>query len=136
MNDLDKKQDGTNHKVILIAEDEEINFHFLAMLLAKLNPGSKLLHATNGREAVELVKANPGITLILMDIKMPVMDGYEATKEIKTIKPDMKIIAQTALSAFDAKEKALQAGCDDFITKPIKMDLLQNPIDHLSQSSG
>jgi CheY-like chemotaxis protein len=135
MNDFDNSTTEYSN-VILIAEDEEINYHFLAMLLNKLKPGCELLHAKDGVEAVNLYKEHQGIQLILMDIKMPNMDGYEATRQIKSLNTGVKIIAQTALSAYDAKEKALQAGCDDFITKPIDKSLLENSINHLSKPSA
>ena len=70
-----------------------------------------------------------------MDIKMPNMDGYEATKLIKAINPKAKIIAQTALNSREVKDKALEAGCDDFITKPVDKNLLKNSIENLTKSS-
>jgi two-component system, cell cycle response regulator DivK len=124
MKNHNNPQANTNRDVILIAEDDEVNYHYLAMLLTKLDPQIKLLHALDGLEAVSLYKEHDDIGLILMDIKMPNMDGYEATKLIKALNPDVVIIAQTALTPFEARVKAIEAGCDDFITKPVDKSLL------------
>lgn len=121
----------SNSKIILIAEDEDVNYLFLEMLLQKMSPSYSILRAKDGQEAVDLYQSNENITLVLMDIKMPNMDGYEATRIIKSLNPEAKVIAQTALSAYDAKERALEAGCDDFITKPVNKSLLENSINHL-----
>jgi PAS domain S-box-containing protein len=111
-----KKQSG----VILIAEDEEVNYLFLEILLKEsLQLNCQLLHAKDGVEAVEICKNNPDIKFVLMDIKMPEMDGYEATQKIKEMYPNLPIIAQTAYSTKEEKGKAILAGCDDFISKPI-----------------
>jgi CheY-like chemotaxis protein len=66
-----------------------------------------------------MVESNPEISLVLMDIKMPVMNGYLATKKIKKLRPDLPVIAQTAYALVGDREKAIQAGCDDYISKPI-----------------
>jgi CheY-like chemotaxis protein len=73
-------------------------------------------------EAVEICKKKPDINLVLMDVKMPVMDGYEATKLIKEINPELPVIAVTAYGLSGDKEKALAAGCDDYIAKPFEPD--------------
>ena len=104
-------------KSILIAEDEEINYTYLEQLL--FETGIKIFHAKNGREAVEYCKTFK-IDLVLMDIKMPILNGYEATEEIKKFKPNIPIIAQTAYSNIKDKQKAFKSGCNDFISKPIK----------------
>jgi CheY-like chemotaxis protein len=87
-----------------------------------------ILHAWNGLEAVEICKLNPQIDLALMDIKMPVMDGYNATKQIKEFMPGLPIIAQTAYSTEADMAKAISCGCCDFISKPFKQDLLISKI--------
>jgi two-component system sensor histidine kinase EvgS len=79
----------------------------------------ELFYARNGEEAVSVVKDKPYIELIFMDLKMPVLDGFEATKRIKQIRPEMLVIAQTAYAYEEDRLKALEAGCDEFITKPI-----------------
>ncbi|MBK5209467.1 MAG: response regulator, partial [Flavobacteriaceae bacterium] len=111
---------------ILVAEDEEVNFMVIEILLEhKLKLPCTLIHAKDGLEAVELCKNNSEIELVLMDIKMPKMDGHEATRKIKEFRPNLPIIAQTAYSSLEEKEKAFLAGCNDFISKPITKDTLK-----------
>jgi len=81
--------------------------------------GVAIIHAENGKEAIRFVKSNPDIDLILMDIRMPVMDGIEATTQIKQINKNLPIIVQTAFTMSSEKEKSFKAGCDDYISKPI-----------------
>ena len=104
-------------KTILIAEDEESNFRFLEMLLSKTEV--KLLHAENGKVAIEMYQKNE-IDLILMDIKMPVMDGLEATRRIKNIDNEIPIIAQTAFAMENDEKLSLDAGCNAYVSKPIR----------------
>jgi PAS domain S-box-containing protein len=111
---------------ILVAEDEDSNYMLLKEFLADLK--INMIRAVNGIEAVEICKANPHIDLILMDIKMPDMDGYEATKRIREFRPDLPIIAQTAYTSQSDKDKVLKYGCNDFISKPIQKDLLLSKI--------
>jgi hypothetical protein len=86
----------------------------------------QILHAANGDEAVETCRKIPGIDLVLMDIKMPRMNGYEATRMIRSFNKDIVIVAQTAYALSGDREKALEAGCNDYISKPIrKADLLE-----------
>jgi CheY-like chemotaxis protein len=109
-----------NAKTILIVEDE-INSHTLIKeFLSGTNV--RLLRAWDGREAVEFVKKRKDISLVLMDIKMPVMDGYEATRLIKKIRPKLPVIAQTAFAGNHDKTQALEAGFDNYISKPILKD--------------
>ena len=109
---------------ILIAEDDP-----MSTLLLKRNFKDEnfcIYCAENGWEAVELVRHHPEINLVLMDIKMPVMNGYEATRLIKHERPDLPVIAQSAFTSKEDRDKAREAGCDDFITKPIsKSELLE-----------
>ena len=87
---------------------------------------AKILHAENGREAIELFKANPDIKLILMDIKMPVIDGFEATRQIKLINKNVYIIAITAYAMSGDEERIMASGCDGYLSKPInKKSLLE-----------
>jgi PAS domain S-box-containing protein len=109
-------------KTILIAEDEESNYKFLEMLLK--NKGLKLLKAENGYEAVEMCKGHTKINLVLMDIKMPGMNGLEATRKIKKLKPEIPIIIQTAYAMQNDEKLSTEAGCDDYIAKPIKKEKL------------
>ncbi len=105
-------------KTILVVEDDESSYVLLEVLLKALDV--HLLWAKNGVEAIEFVSNHPEINLILMDVNMPVMNGYEASTIIKKTKPNLPIIAQTAYAIAGDKEKALVAGCDDYIVKPIK----------------
>jgi PAS domain S-box-containing protein len=113
-------------KTLLIAEDEDFNYMLLEELLADIN--SKILRARNGIEAVEICKSNQHIDLVLMDIKMPLMSGYEATKQIREFLPNLPIIAQTAYTTDFDKKKALSCGCNDFISKPLEKKLLVSKI--------
>ncbi len=116
---------------ILVAEDEESNFRYIEKLLKKA--GFDLLRANNGLEAVEYVELDSKINLILMDIKMPVMNGVEATREIKKMKPMIPIIATTAFAIPGDREVFLKAGCDDYIPKPIRAnELIDMIMSHLS----
>lgn len=124
---LDTTKDNANNQnkniTILVAEDEEINYFFLEALFEK-NTNFTLIHAKNGKEAVEICLANKDIDLVLMDIKMPIMNGHEAAEKIKSKLPNLPIIAQTAYSTESDKKLALKHGCDDFISKPLKKDKL------------
>ncbi len=113
------KHDWKN-KTVLIVDDIEVNFIFLETILA--DTGIKTLYATNGKIAVEMVKKHKEIDVVLMDIKMPVMDGYEATKIIKSEKPDLPVIIQTAYSFSEEHEQCSELGCSDYITKPLKSE--------------
>jgi len=118
----EKGIDNTKPITVLIAEDEAFNFNYMEELLSGAN--FTIIHAINGLDAVEICQSNLQIELVLMDLKMPVMDGYEATKQIKQIRPDLPIIAQTAYSTEADKNKAIACGCNDFISKPFKQELL------------
>jgi PAS domain S-box-containing protein len=113
-------------KTLLIADDDETNFKMLNEFLSGLN--YTLIWVKNGLEAVEICKTNKTIDLVLMDIKMPEMDGYEASKLIKKFVPHLPIIAQTAYSSDMDKNKAFANGCSDFITKPLDLTLLSDKI--------
>ena len=116
---------------VLIVEDVESNFLYLNAVLSKID--AKVFWAINGKEAVDIcLDENKQIDLVLMDLQMPEMNGYEATQEIKKIKPDLPVIAQTAFAMSDDREKALDAGCDDYLAKPIKSkDLLDMVLKYL-----
>ncbi len=107
---------------ILIAEDDEASDLMITLKLQKL--GHDIFHAKNGKEALTVFENNPEIDLILMDIKMPIMDGYEATKLIREKNKEVIIIAQTAYGLIGEKEKAVEFGCNDYIPKPINYALL------------
>jgi CheY-like chemotaxis protein len=107
---------------VMIAEDEETNFVYLETALQKTN--INVIRARNGKEAVELVKVTPQINLILMDIKMPEMNGLEATRCIKSFRKDIPIIAQTAFAMEEDRRNCSAVGCDDFLPKPIRYKVL------------
>jgi len=107
---------------ILIVEDDEISYSLLTKMLQKIS--KEVLHAITGVEAVEACRNNPDLDLVLMDIRMHKMDGNEATRQIRQFNKDVIIIAQTAYAFSGDREKAIEAGCNDYITKPINMTLL------------
>ncbi|MFD2561410.1 response regulator [Aquimarina rubra] len=116
--------------IVLIAEDGEINFLFLKTVLSKMADFEFVIYrAKNGKEAVEICHENEKIDLVLMDIKMPIMDGYDATKRIKKLRPNLPVVAQTAYSTEEDIEKALAAGCDDFLAKPVDRKILRPILD-------
>jgi PAS domain S-box-containing protein len=117
----EKRFDG---KTVLIAEDEVPSFKFLNLVLTKMN--IRVLWAKNGIEVVDLCKTDPSINLILMDIKMPLLNGYEATRQIKRIRPELPVIAQTAYATISDKAESLNAGCDDYLSKPIQIGQLKD----------
>jgi PAS domain S-box-containing protein len=104
---------------ILIVEDDNINYKVIEAMLR--NTKVKVLHADNGLNAINQVRFNSNINLVLMDVHLPVMNGLEATRKILEINPVLPIIAQTANAMSDDKDKCLEAGCVDYISKPIDM---------------
>lgn len=114
-------------KVILVVEDVDTNKIFFDAALRRTK--AKILWAKDGQEAIDIFKANR-IDLVLMDLQLPVMDGYAATREIKKIKKEVPVIAQTAHVMSGEREKCLEAGCDDYLAKPIRLQIL---IDTLSK---
>lgn len=107
---------------ILVAEDDEINYLYIKEIFR--GTGAEIIHAVNGKEAVEICRANNKIDMLLIDIKMPVMNGYEAIKQIREIRPRLPIIAQTAFALSNEMLKAFNAGSNDYISKPFKKDQL------------
>ena len=128
--------DGTsfNNQVsnlkILVAEDDIISD--LLITKAVKNLSKNILHAKTGIEAIAFLRENPDIDLVLMDIRMPEMDGYETTRQIRTFNQDVIIIAQTAFGLVGDKEKAIEAGCNDYVSKPINQTILLNTINKYS----
>jgi PAS domain S-box-containing protein len=104
-------------KTILIADNEDTNYLYYKEILKTTK--ARIIWVKNGLAAVEIVKLNPEISLVLMDIKMPKMDGYTATKQIKSINKNIHVIAQTAFAMADEQEKSIQAGCSAYLSKPI-----------------
>lgn len=122
-----KKENCLNEKPILIVEDDEMSFEFLKTLLEK--SGINTILAKDGIEAIKYCKENPDLDLVLMDIKMPNLDGFEATKQIRVFNKKVVIIAQTAYALVGDREKAIEAGCDDYIAKPIHKNVLYEIIE-------
>jgi CheY-like chemotaxis protein len=114
---------------ILIAEDDEPSKLLVSIAVRKLN--SEILYAKTGKEAVDACHKNPDIDLVLMDIQMPEMNGYDASREIRKFNSEIIIIAQTAYALKGDKEKALEAGCNDYIPKPIDSRELIQKINNL-----
>lgn len=114
---------------VLVAEDDLVSFMLLNEILTA--QGMHVLHAVNGAEAIELASAHPDLCIILMDIKMPVMNGIEAVKAIRKFNSAIPIIAQTAYVADNDYDLALSAGCNDVIPKPIDPFLLIKKMDAL-----
>ena len=125
-NDMIKSKKFKSKKVILVAEDDEVSYLLLENILPPEN--YTLLWAKNGKEAIDLFKNTKGIDLILIDLRMPVMDGLEATRQIKKLDSKIPIIAQTAYALDSDREKAIEAGCVDYISKPIKYDYFEKMI--------
>ncbi len=112
------KEDNTSGKFkVLVVDDDEVSRELISIMLEKL--AKEIIEAGSGLEAVEVCQNNADIDLILMDIKMPDLNGYEATRQIRQFNKDVVIIAQTAYALIGDKEKAIKTGCNDYITKPL-----------------
>ncbi len=123
VSNIENDQYDWNNRVVLITEDEEVSFFYLKTLLKKTE--ARIIRAKNGKEAVEIIAEHyDEIDVILMDLNMPVMDGYEATRIIKSMHPEIPIIAQTAYTLTEDRRKCLQAGFDGYISKPISSVVL------------
>ena len=109
---------------ILIAEDIDSNYIVLERFL--LLTGARVLRARNGLEAIETVRSETSVDLVLMDMQMPVVNGYEATREILRIRPGLPVIAQTAYSIDFDEKTAMEAGCIAYTVKPLVMKDLLN----------
>ena len=113
---------------ILIAEDEPDNYYYLELLLSRM--AGRIAHAQNGREAIEILRASP-FDLVLMDLKMPEMDGFEATEKIRELFPEIPVIAQTAYATTAEHDQAMNAGCADYLVKPIRKKDLYDALSRL-----
>ena len=107
---------------VLVAEDEEYNFKLMKYILQR--EGIEILWAKNGEEAISLYKSNDSIDLIMMDLKMPVMNGIDATIEIKKIDNQIPVIAVTAYALAEDREKCMRSGFDEYVTKPVNREQL------------
>jgi PAS domain S-box-containing protein len=107
---------------VLIVEDDEVNYIYLNEIMSGIK--AKVLHVRNGADTLKLFKRNNQIDIVLMDIKLPDMSGYDVTGQLKKIKPSVYIIAQTAYAMAGDREKALESGCDEYLAKPIRQEEL------------
>ena len=112
---------------ILIVEDDKTADLLLTVVLQEF--ADELLHAVNGIDAVNICRNNPDIDFLVMDVKMPEMDGYEAARQIRLFNKNVIIIAQTAYVVLGEKERALRSGCNDFLPKPIRIADLMTLLD-------
>jgi len=129
----DEEENQINNLKILIAEDDETSEMIITMAVKMFS--KEILKTKTGDGAVEACRNNPDIDLVLMDIKMPDMNGYEATRQIRQFNKDVVIISQTALGLTGDREKAMKAGCNDYISKPFVIEELKELIrKHFSKS--
>ena len=127
------KTESYGKSSVLVVEDDEANISYVQEILKRANINFTL--AKNGKEAVDICKKQNNIFLVLMDLKMPVMDGYQATKQIKDFRADLPIIAQTAFAFDDEKQKVLESGFDSYIAKPFNRNELLNVIKEYQELS-
>ncbi len=120
-------------KKILLVEDDLYNVKYLKEILK--NTGLHIIHTISGKDAIK-ISLTQRLDMVLMDIRLPDIDGYEATRQIKNHKPDLKIIAQTAYASIEDKQKASDAGCNDYISKPINHALLKELMQKHLNNSG
>lgn len=111
-----------NNKTVLIVEDDEMSANFLIEILEE--HGARSIHVDNASDAIYSVHENKNIDLVLMDIQLPDMNGWQATRIIKKVKKNLPVIIQSAFSLETHKKKSLEAGCDFFISKPIDTSVL------------
>lgn len=111
-----------DEKKILIAEDDHSNYYFLMESLK--DTGAEILWSKDGEETMEMFREHKDLDVVLMDINMPLMNGYECTRQIKDERPDLPVIAQTAYAMSGEREISRKAGCDDYLSKPIKVSEL------------
>jgi len=121
-------------KLILVVEDDQMNFNYIDILLKPTK--AEVLHAENGRKAVELCEKHPAINVVLMDIRLPVLNGLDATRQILALRSGLPVIAQTAYAEEDDQKAAFNAGCCEFLAKPIRanemLDLIRKYIHSVS----
>ncbi len=113
-----EREINLNGKNILVVEDNEISMSLILEILKPTN--AKIYTAINGQEAIDYCHDVPNINLVLIDLQLPLIDGYRATSMIKSIRPELPVIAQTANAMADDRDKAISSGCNDYITKPFK----------------
>lgn len=125
--ELKKSDYNWKGKNFLIVEDDKVSFKFLEGVFRKT--GVNIIHADNGLKAIEICKINPELDIVLMDIQLPEMSGLDATRVITSFRKDLPVIAQTANAMSEDKEKCIEVGCVDYVSKPINIQVLFNKID-------
>ena len=122
----ESKENHVKNLKTLIAEDDEVSTLLISENVNKFS--NEIITVRTGKEAVAACRKNPNIDLILMDVQMPEMNGHEATRQIRQFNNDVIIIAQTAYGLAGDREKCLEAGCNDYIKKPINKSKLESLI--------
>ena len=123
---ISETQEKLRRHTILVVEDDALNFLYVSHLLN--NPNIEIIHANDGTEAVDQAMTHNDISLVLMDLRMPKMDGFMATRKIKKALPLVPVIAITAFSGIESEQKAREAGCDDVLLKPVKQNVLYSKL--------
>lgn len=118
-------------KTVLLVEDDAVSAELMQELLSETNV--QLLHVDNGSEALKQIKSKPTIDLVLMDIRLPDISGLDVTKQVKAFRSSLPIIAQTAFAMEEERRRFLEAGCDDYLSKPIERDQLIEKISRFFQ---
>ncbi len=127
--DADRSTEILSKKIkVLIVEDDKISMELIKEMI--FHNVREFIWAKSGVEAIEMCRNHPDIDLVLMDIKMPVMDGYKATRQIRLFNKEVLIVAQSAYALIGDREKAIEAGCNDYVTKPIDREVLLHLIDN------
>jgi hypothetical protein len=118
-----------SNRTILIAEDDEVSFKYMNLILSR-KTNANVVWAIDGQTAIDFCRQYDQIDIVLMDIQLPVIDGMEAIRQIKSFRPTLPIIVHTANAFSDEYERCFEVGCDDFITKPVNLQQLFNKIEH------
>jgi len=129
-----QKSSNPSEIIILVAEDDDSNYKYIEIVLKKA--AFKVLRATNGFEAVEMSRSNPGINIMLTDLKMPGMDGFEAIRQIRSSLPHLPIIALSGFASSSDENNARSAGCNEYIVKPVSKSKLLETIGKVMQLPG
>jgi len=115
---------------VLITEDDEISYKYIELVLSR-KTNINIIWAVNGKQAVEYCRLYEHIDIVLMDIQLPDIDGYEAARQIKSFRSNLPIIIQSANAFNDEWEKCVETGCDAYVSKPIDLPVLFSKIDNL-----
>jgi len=119
-----------SNRTILIAEDDEMNFRYLDLIFSKFT-GVNVIWAMNGQMAIDYSHIHKHIDLVIMDVQLPLVNGLDAIKHIKSFRPSLPIIAHTANAYNDDIRRCFEAGCDDCITKPVSFQDLLSRIESI-----